>query len=476
MHLPIHLDRTLDTPLQNQLFDQIRGLILEGHLPSDNRIIASRLLSEQLQVSRTTVLLVYDRLIAEGYLETRPAVGTFVCRSLPETDRAAAVPATSTRHVSPLESRGLAIDFALAPDPALFPGKAWFRIGQAQRLPALATIDDRGLPALRAAIADWLAIHRAIVADPEQILILSGVPQALAVAAALAGIRGRRVILEAPGEVQARSLFESLGGVPIGCPAGAEGIETTCLPEGPAALAYVTPARQRPLGTTLPPARRQRLLAWAAGAGAMILEDDRDGDFRFEGSTPPSLFSLDETGSIICLRGMAETLRSGTRLAYLVLPRRLTDAARRAKSRLDDGPPWLEQAILAEFISSGDYDRHLRRTRKMLLERRDALVTALFGHFGPIDLLGTATGSHVAWRLPSHFPRTDLIQAKAAARSVGLHRPDGKDGLLLLGYGALPKEKISRGAALLAAALSERHAGPAGTMLTAVRTGASAAP
>lgn len=462
MHLPIHLDRTLDSPLQNQLFDQIRGLILEGHLPSDNRIIASRLLSEQLQVSRTTVLLVYDRLIAEGYLETRPAVGTFVCRSLPETNWAAAMPAASTRPAFPLESRALTIDFALAPDPALFPGKAWFRIGQAQRLPALAVIDERGLPALRAAIAEWLARHRAIMADPEQILILSGVPQALAVAAVLAEIRGRGVVVETPGQVQARTLFETLGGIPIDCPAGAEGIETNCLPEGPAALAYVTPARQRPLGTTLPPARRECLLAWAARAGAMILEDDHDGDFRFEGSTPPSLFSLDRSGSVICLRGIADTLWIGTRLAYLVLPRRLIDAARRAKTRLDDGPSWLEQATLAEFISSGDYDRHLRRTRKRLLERRDALVTALLEHFGRVDLLGTATGSHVAWRLPPHFPRTDLIQERAAARGVGLHRPDGKDGLLLLGYGALPEEKIGRGAALLAAALSERHLGQPG--------------
>jgi len=455
MHLPIHLDRTLDSPLQNQLFDQIRGLILGGRLPPDNRIIASRLLSEQVQVSRTTVLLVYDRLIAEGYLETRPAVGTFVCRSLPETNRSATVPVATARQATPLDSRALAIDFALGPDPALFPGKAWFRTGQAQRLPAWAAIDERGLPALRAAIADWLALHRAIVADPEQILILSGVPQALAVAAVLAEIRGRGVVVETPGDSQARALFETLGAVSIDCPAGAEGIETACLPEGPAALAYVTPARQRPLGTTLPPARRERLLAWAARAGAMILEDDRDGDFRFEGTTPPSLFSLGRTGSVICLRAIADTLRIGTRLAYLVLPRRLADAARRVKSGLDDGPSTLEQAILAEFISSGDYDRHLRRTRKMLLERRDALVTALLGHFGPIDLLGTASGSHVAWRLPSDFPRTDVIQARAAARSVGIHRPDGKDGLLLLGYGALPEEKISRGAALIAAALSE---------------------
>jgi len=255
-------------------------------------------------------------------------------------------------------------------------------------------------------------------------------------------------------------LFDSLGARRRDCPVDEYGLQTSRLPAEGAALAYVTPSRQRPLGGLLPLARREKLLDWAGRHRALIIEDDSDGDFRYAGSAPPALFSLDSQGAVIYLRGFSETLGAGLRLAYLVLPAGLLEAARRLKAGLDDGATWLEQRVLTEFIASGEYDRHLRTVRKTLLDRRDALSAALQRQFGPVELWGMGAGTHLSWRLPAGMASAEFLARRAAEHGVQVYRPFPTssdlrlaDDMLLLGYGALEPAQIEKGVGLLADSL-----------------------
>ncbi|HIJ39378.1 MAG TPA: PLP-dependent aminotransferase family protein [Rhodospirillaceae bacterium] len=486
MHLPIELDRTLAEPLQNQLYQQLRGLILSQRLKANTRLIATRFLAEQLGISRTTVLLAYERLISEGYLETRPAIGTYVSVNLPDQAPAQAVqppngselatPPQAELHpplfcapiLSPQPTAKAAIDFSLLPDHSIFPLGLWQRItrqvldnfGREVSQPPPPT----GIAPLKSAIAEWLATHRGIVVEPRQVIIVSGRQQGYNVAARLFLRPSDAVVVESPGDEGAGWLFQSLGANLCPVPVDEHGILTDQLPPGPVRLAHVTPAHQSPLGGTLPAERREQLIAWARAAGAYIIEDDCHSDFRYRGMGPPSLKSLDPYGLVLFCGSFSHSLGAGLRLGYLVVPSELVPAAEAAKTLLDFGNPWLEQMVLAEFMACGEYDRHLRRVRKVYLERRDCLLAAFRLYFGEAHLGGSDAGTHVTWYLPPGQQSAAQIRNMARARGIGVYTlGDGftTEGaapprrLLLLGYAALDEVQIRDGIAGLAALLKE---------------------
>ncbi|MTJ79594.1 MAG: PLP-dependent aminotransferase family protein [Telmatospirillum sp.] len=483
MPLPIELDRSRQEPLQNQLYEQLRDMIVTHRLKANTRLIATRFLAEQLGISRTTVLLAYERLIAEGYVETRPAVGTFVCEMLPDQAPASPTndnrvddlpqselhpPLVQSRRPRPMPQPDTLIDFWSGPDFRIFPLKTWQRTTQhvleyygkgISRQPPAA-----GLDGLRAAIADWLAGHRGIIVDRDQILIVAGAQQAYNIAARLFLRSGDRVVLESPGHPGASFLFESLGAALYPIPVDEHGLLVEHLPVGPASLAYVTPSHQNPIGGTLPLERRQALIEWARAAGAYLIEDDCDGDFRYRGMGPPSLKSLDPYGLVLYTGTFTKTLGAGLRLGYMVVPAELSAAAVAAKAMLDAGSPWLEQMVLADFIASGEYDRHLRRVRKIYMERRDCLIQALRLCFGDVDLAGIDTGTQISWRLSPTQPSAPMVQEIARSRGIGVYtvleehafgRNDYRycDTTLLLGYSSLEERQIRDGIASLAGAL-----------------------
>lgn len=489
MHLPIELDRDRAEPLQNQLYEQLRSLIIARRLKSNSRLIATRFLAEKLGISRTTVLLAYERLISEGYLETRPAVGTFVCSVLPDQlpspqlndNRVGDLPQTELRPPvfrgrlpEPEAPHPALIDFWGGPDFRIFPLKAWQRITQhvlecygkgISRPPPSAGIDP-----LRGAIADWLAAHRGVIVDREQIIVVAGAQQAYNIAARLFLQRGDRVVIETPGHDGASLLFESLGAVQFPVPVDENGMQVDKLPPGSTTLAYVTPSHQNPIGGTLPLERRHALIEWARSAGAYLIEDDCDGDFRYRGMGPASLKSLDPYGLVLYAGTFSKTLGAGLRLGYMVVPPELIASTVAVKTLLDAGSPWLEQMVLAEFIASGEYDRHLRRVRKTYLERRDCLVSALHQHFGDVRLGGVDTGTHVTWFLPPNLPPAPTIQDMARARGIGVYTVSaGNQGdtryaenTLLLGYSSLEERQIRDGIAGLASALHDHRRVAAG--------------
>lgn len=490
MEIPVELDHGSRLSLQSQLFEQFRRLILGGHLRSGTPVPASRALAEQLGVSRNTVLLAYDRLIAEGYLQTREATGTYVSFELPENCLAAARrgdvkpgAASSAKecHIpfhgqaqAVVNPHRLAYDFWLGrPDPHSFPIKIWRRLVNKALAHAGSRLteyrDPGGLADLREAVAGHLGMARGISVTPEQVIITAGSQEGLNLAARLLVRAGTRVATENPCYQGAAFLFESYSAELVPVPVDEAGIDVDQLPREGVTLLYVTPSHQYPMGFTLSLERRLKLLDWARRCGAYIVEDDYDSDFRYRGSPLTALAGLDQYGCVMYLGTFSKSVGAGLRLGYLVVPKALAQAARTAKALLDNGHPWLDQAVMADFIRSGSYANHLRRIRHLYNERRDCLVESLRRHFGDVRLSGLESGMHLAWHLPDDLPPAMQLQELALREGVGIYTLDSgaahdfggcayRDRTVVLGYSSLSEGQIDAGIERIAQAVARSRA------------------
>ena len=488
VQLSIILAESDKNTLQNQIFDQIRSMILNGQLKCDDPMPTTRELSSQLGVSRNTAVLAYERLIAEGYIRTKPYVGTFVSPDLPDTaflsadhrtpqteEQGAAIEvpppcgALRTHRLADPERRRLAADFWVGrPDARSFPLKAWSHHIK-NRLKAVGSNltsynDAAGLMELRRAVAKHLAPARGVVADPEQIIIVGGCQDGFNLVGRLLVTPGSTAVVESPCYQGAAFVLESLGATLYPVPVDQDGLDVSRLPKTRGAVAYVTPSHQYPIGVTMSLQRRLELLAWATQYDAYIMEDDYDSDFRFIGSPLTALKGLDRNERVIYLGTFSKCMGPGLRLGYVVLPRRLAEAGRRMKMLMNNGQSWLEQAAMADFMSSGEFGRHLRRIRQLYRDRRDALLGALRNHFGACEIYGDQAGMHLVWKLPDGFPDAAEVEKRGLAAGVGVcslatgsalrfDDINGGDRLLMLGFVALTEKEIETGIARLAQAL-----------------------
>lgn len=490
MEIPVLLDPKSQQSLQAQIYEQIRKLILGGRLKPGTPLPASRALADQLGVSRNTVMLAYDRLSAEGYLQTRVAIGTFVSFELPEDCLTAKRLASATdaliqdfptrrqivfegRPQAVVNQQHLAYDFWLGrPDPHSFPIKAWRRIINRKLVTAGTRLteyrDPAGLIDLRKAIADHIGPARGINVDPDQIIIVAGCQEGLNLTARLLLREGMSVAIENPAYQGAAYLYESYRAQLIPVCVDENGLGVEELPQEGAALLYVTPSHQYPMGFTLSLERRLRLLDWAWRTGTYIVEDDYDSDFRYRGSPIAALMGLDSHGCVIYLGTFSKSIGAGLRIGYLVVPKHLVGPARTAKALLDNGHPWLEQAVLAEFLASGGYDNHLRRIRQSYAERRDCLTDCLKRHFGEVVISGSECGMHVAWHLPEDLPRAARLQEMAAEHGVGIYTLQSgaaydfggcaySERAIMLGFSSLNEGQIRNGIDRIAAAVDAAH-------------------
>lgn len=476
----IRLDR--DAPLQTQIYDQLKASILDGTAAPGTRLPSSRALADQFAISRNTVLLAYEQLLAEGYLESRPGAGTFVGAALPGGDPsgpaprpAAAIPAGVHRapRLSQYSERlrgldtdslarrgGLRYSFHYGTVSAAdFPADIWRRlllreIRRRAGKPYLYE-NPQGLPELRAALSDYLGRARAVRARPEQILIVNGSQQAVDLALRVLVDPGDTVVVEDPGYGGARLAAEAIGARLLPVPVDADGLDTARLPppETKARLAHVTPGHQFPTGGVMPAARRLALLDWAARGGTVIFEDDYDSEYRYEGRPVESLQALDRAGLVIYSGTVSKVLSPGLRLGYMVLPPELVEPFLRAKQLTDRHTASLDQAVFAHFIRDGHFERHIRRTRRRNQRRRDVLVAALKAAFGAtVAIEGAKAGLHLVARFPDIPAALAGSVAEAAAlRSVGIvPARTGADGAdFLMGYAALEEADIRQGVALL---------------------------
>ncbi len=453
----VALDRRTATPLHRQLYTGYREAILDGRLGPGHRLPSTRSLAAELAISRMPVVLAFEQLLAEGFIESRVGAGSFVATNLAASP-IAPVPQRRTRRL-PRAPLPLA-----RPEPWLA-GSGPFRIVQPAIDQALATTwarlisrrsrlqsvrqmmygDPMGFQPLRDALADYLRTARSVRCTADQIMIVSGSQQALALAARTLLAPGDAAWMEEPGFAGARDALTLAGARLVPVPVDGDGLDVDAgiarSPRPPLRVraAYVTPSHQYPLGTIMSAPRRLQLLEWARRTGAWILEDDYDSEYRYGQQPIASLQGLDGERRVIYIGTFSKVLFPALRVGYLVVPDDLVTRFRRVREALDNSPAPLTQTVLADFLREGHFARHLRRMRAVYAERRAALVAAVDRELG-LRVSGDRAGMHVVLELPRGIHDRALATRAAAtglwvAPLSACYAGRSRSGLLL-GYGS----------------------------------------
>ena len=472
-------------PLYRRVYLALKGKIRDGGLGPAARVPSTRALARDLRVSRNTVLLAYEQLAAEGYLVSRHRGATSVAAVSPTRpspaaarlapERPAPVSAYArrlTERLDPAPSEApsgpravIRYDFRYG-RPAVdeFPREIWRRLLAAHARKTSTDALGYGSPAghgpLRAALSAYLGRARGVVSDPSRIVVVNGTQQALDLIARVLLDPGDGAVVEEPHYPGATIPFEAVGARLLRVPVDAEGLDPAQLPSAARRprLAYVTPCHQFPSGVILPLERRLALLRWASRVGAWVVEDDYVSEFRYEGHPLEALQSLDRDERVLYMGSFSKTLFPALRVGYLVLPRALVRPFLAAKWVADRFSATLYQEALAELITSGQFERYLRRAGARNAGRRRALIAALRECFGSrAEIAGENTGVHLVVWLNDVRPRElNALVARAARAGVGVYsvapyyaQPPRRAGLLF-GYAALTEGEIRAGTRRLA--------------------------
>jgi GntR family transcriptional regulator/MocR family aminotransferase len=490
--MPLELfafDQRSATPRYSQLYEEIRQAILGGRLSPGTLLPSSRRLSGQLAVARGTVVLAYELLASEGYVESRPGAGIFVAPVLP--DDLTRAPRARPEHPSPPDRRprlsqrggrltaaqpnhargpaGEPFQMAFA-DLDAFPVKTWTaittrRYRQGNRALLLAA-DPGGYRPLREAISAYLIASRSVRCSAEQVFILPSYQAASDLLARLLLDPGDPVWLEEPSGSPIWNPFVLAGAEIVPVPVDEEGIDVAAgmavCPD--ARLAYVAPSNHYPLGMTLSLSRRLALLDWARRANAWVIEDDHDGEFRYSGRPLPALQGLDQSGQVIYLSSFFKVLYPGMTLGYIVVPEQLADDLQRVEALAHLQPPLIEQAILADFIHEGHFARHIRRLREVYAERQAFFIETVERELGGLlTIQARPSGMHLVGWLADGL-NEERVAEQAAGQGVNVlplrrnwfgEQPANRRGLAL-GYAGFSEDRIVTGVRALAACLREQ--------------------
>ncbi len=485
MELPIELDVASTVPLHRQLYDGLRDAILAGRIAPGTRLPSTRAMAESLGVSRSTIISGFAQLHSEGYLEATTGSGTYVADDLPDEriaprgrDRGAGASlrlstyGASLLDAAPLEPPRIAgnTDFRDGrPAFEAFPFAAWRRYVamsvDAARDGLDYSPDPAGFPPLRAAIAAHLGAARAIACSADDIIIVGGSQQAIDIVARVLIEPGDVVALEEPGYLGAQRTFAANGADlrPIAVDGDGMRVDLLMVQAAHARLVYVTPSHQFPLGVVLSAERRRVLIDWAQRAGAVIIEDDYDSAYRYEGRPIPALSGIDRAGRAIYVGTFSKTMFPALRIGYIVVPTSLRRVVLTAKAFSDRQSPLLEQRALAAFMESGDFERHVRRMRTLYRERRGVLLDALRSTFGEaVEVLGERAGMHVVVRLPVRESAAFADRARGAGvtlTTTDAHRLLGsRPGEFIFGFAEHDERTIRNAVARLGGLVAQERA------------------
>jgi DNA-binding transcriptional MocR family regulator len=407
---PVVLDRSAGTPLAVQLADALRAAATEGTLRPGDRLPSTRELAAALRVSRTVTTAAYDQLLAEGWADGRRGVGTFVVGSAPAA-RGAAAP---SRRPEPKAARLVDLR-AGSPCLDVLDRAAWRRAWRAAGdLAPDADPEPAGDPAFRAVVAEHLLRHRGLAAAPDDVLASAGTSAAVAeIARTLAP--GSRVGMEDPGYQRVTGALADAGLEAVPVPVDGDGLVVDALPAGLAAV-YCTPAHQYPLGRRMSAARRVALVARARAEGWWVLEDDYDGELRYDVAPLPLLGALGP--DVVVHLGTSSKIISPTLgVGWLVAPPALRAAILARRTETGVRPGRAGQRVVAALAASGDFARHLRRLRRELAARRTAVMAAVAAAGRRAE--GDPAGAHVFVPLPDAGTEAAVVAA-AAARGLAL--------------------------------------------------------
>ncbi|WP_145372154.1 MocR-like pyridoxine biosynthesis transcription factor PdxR [Maioricimonas rarisocia] len=439
----LQIDPDAARPIYRQLEQGLRDAILAGQLKPSERLPSTRRLAEDLQIARNTVSLAYAQLMSEGYLEAEVGSGTRVSRHLPDdllktpppprSVPPATVGPTLARRGERVAQLGAWISLPSVPPrpfrphvPALdlFPRHVWRRLSERRlrRMPwhEWGQVLPLGYQPLRQAVAEYLGVSRGVRCSADQIVIVAGAQQAIEFVSRLLLDEGDVAWMEEPGYTPARHVFELAGVEVVSVPLDDEGLSVTAGQErnANARLAYVTPSSQWPTGLTMSLPRRLELLDWARRQSAWILEDDYNGEFRYDGRPLPAIQGLAASGHVVYMGTFSKVMFPGLRLGYLVIPDRLRDAFRAARWLADRHSPPFEQAVLTDFIEEGHFARHVRRMRTAYAARQQALLESLDRHLGgAVEIIRHETGLQLLVHAASG---TEFHSLAAAAERAGV--------------------------------------------------------
>ncbi|MEU5463285.1 PLP-dependent aminotransferase family protein [Streptomyces althioticus] len=449
---------------------QVRQAITDRRLTVGSRLPATRLLAAELRVSRGVVTEAYRRLAEDGHVEGRRRGGTVVVAAPPpplpsRTEQPLPTgPFTGSpdsRVFDALRAADARIDLTPGrPDLSAFPRTAWLRAERAV-LAELSSADlgygdPRGAPPLRRAVADWLARSRGIAVDPDGVLIVAGIAQALTLLHPVLRADGiTAVAVEEPGSLGTRQHLAHGGLSTPPVPVDAHGPDVTALRATGAPAVLLTPAHQFPTGVVTSGERRRELLRWAADGG-LILEDDYDAEHRYDRPPVPALRSL-LTNRLCYMGSVSKLLAPALRIGWLLPPRRHLVALTDAKRFTDLGSAVLPQLVLARLMETGQLERHLRLLRARHVRRRDAVIAAVREHLPGAVVHGAAAGLHLTVTYAPDVPDSELAAAALAlgvkCHPLSWHRQlPGRPGLVL-GYAADPPGALTEGVRLLGSAL-----------------------
>lgn len=450
-----------------QIYQQLKAAILGGRLAPGQALPATRELADSLGVSRNSVLSAYSRLGEEGIVVSRVGAGSFVSSDVPRNSsdgrgqvRTCLQPKEFWGNVPELEyfDRSVAdYDFRTGlPDVSLFPFTVWRRlVVQELRASSPHTAgygDPAGHPRLRAAISRHTGVTRGVRSSLDNIIVTSGAQQALDLAARVFLEPGDCVVVEEPGYPPARLVFESHGARVISVGVDENGLDLTALPRT-AKMIYLTPSHQYPMGMSMPTERRRAVLKWAERLNVIVIEDDYDCEYRYDGRPFETLQSLDQSGRVLYVGSFSKTILPSIRLGFIMAPSSLTSSIRRAKLLADGASPMAMQGALARFIDTGLLAAHIRGMRLEYAVRRDIIINTLVRDFSTwLTPLRPAAGLHLAAvSADLDLDTVRVVQKMASAAGVAIScladyycDSAGRPGLLF-GYGTISTTKLEEG-------------------------------
>jgi GntR family transcriptional regulator / MocR family aminotransferase len=450
--LLIKLEKSIDTPLYEQIYDQIRRDITDGKLPVGMKLPSKRKLGDFLNVSQTTIELAYAQLAAEGFISSKPRKGFYV-QAIEEL--AYVQPLQLLKKVLPENSEDITLDFSPGKiDTESFPFTQWRKyakdvIDEPSR-DLLLLGHPHGDLELRQEIARYLYHSRGVDCTPEQVIVGSGTEQLMPLVIRILGTEATYAI-EDPGYPLTHHVFFHNNREAIPIAVDEEGMDVSSLQHSGATVAYVTPSHQFPTGIVLSAARRTALLNWASSDNEhFIIEDDYDSEFRYTGRPIPSLQGMDKGGNVIYLSTFSKSLMPSLRIAYMVLPPMLLNRYEKAFIHYSATVPRLDQHILARFMAGGHFSRHLNRMRKIYKRKLQVLTEALSSYAPHVSFSGDEAGMHIILTVHAKTNERSLVETarKASIRVYGLndYRTAAKAGepSFLLGFGGLPTDTINK--------------------------------
>jgi GntR family transcriptional regulator/MocR family aminotransferase len=480
------LSRESDEPLQKQIYDIVRRGVLDHTLVAGQRLPSSRALATDLGISRITVTLAYERLIAENYLSARGGSGTFVEKTVDRPLLPPETPEHVQRHRPGLSARGEVIaggagglaqhTGAFVPgvaDASLFPFHLWRRLvsrhlGKSNLALSGYAKDGAGYMPLRLAIANYLRLARSVVCEPEQVIVTAGTHQSVDLCARLLTEWGDSALVESPCHWAFPPVLGAAGVRAHAAVVDEQGLDLAAskLPRR-ARLLITSPSHQYPTGVVMPLARRLELLQAARARGLWVIEDDYDSEFRYDGAPIPSLQGLDADGRVIYMGTFSKTMFAGLRMSYMVVPEHIAHAFSNACARIYRPGHLHLQAALADFMNDGHFSQNIKRMRLEYAERQRLLREELLRQVGPmVELSQARAGLHVYARLSPQVSVSQLV-AHAQAENIVLGQPhflpdhaQGDRNAVVLGYGGVPGSQIPAGVERFARAL-DRASSPA---------------